>query len=442
MPPSGPSHIPAAPSTATSGARELVWTRLTVLAGIVFAGWALATAFHYYHETVLGHGYPYSTFVFTPVHRFGDLIEAWTVAARANPYWTGDTPSGANYFPLAYALLGLLRSVSQHTLLGGYLLVTFAAMGLILAGWLRSERERFRGDNRWPAVVMLAAALTFLSYPLLLAVDRGNVEPLIAVLVVAAIALLERERPGAGALVLAVAAALKGYPLAFFGLWVRRRQFVAAAAGVGATALLVVAPGLWLEGGVAHTLAGLRHGLDAFHELYVVGGRAGRFSSDWINAVRLLGRATQLELPMAQVVTAYERLVLPVAALLGLHAMFLAQTRSRALLALVSLVLVFPNITNDYKLVLLLPVALTWITDPPAGRWRDRAFVIAMGLLLVPKQYAFFHGSDASISCLLNPLLVTTLVATLWPTSDERAGAAALMASARARASALATRSR
>lgn len=435
MTPPTSSHTQLAAGVGAEPAldRERSWKRLTSLACVVLAGLAAATAFHHINATVLGQGYPQSTFLFRPDDRFNDLVNSWQQARSPNPYFDRSTAARATYFPLAYALLALTGNLAPKTLIVAYLLLTYVAVGLVVAGWLRAKHALWRGDPRWPAVIAFSFIVAFLSYPLLFAVDRGNIDPLLMALIVGSLMLLDRDRPLAGAVVLALAVALKGYPLIVFALWLRRGRVVAAVAGGAFVLAFVVLPGLAFDGGIHRTLEGLQLGLSTFKEGYIVGGSSAHFSADWINAIRLLAGQAGLSPRMAVVVTAYQVAATLLAAVLTLHAILVARPGARALLAVIVVMLTFPNVTNDYKLVLLLPVALAWVGEPSAGAWRDRLFAVAVGLLLIPKQYAFFSHSDASLSCAVSPLLVTSLVAVLWPTSDERARARHALAAVRAR---------
>jgi len=409
--------MPATPEPKVE--REAVWQALVRLATLVAVGWLIAVAVYYVATAVFRRALPIDTVLFNPDRRFGDLVDSWRQAQNANPYIEGGRLGVAAHFPALYLLLRAARDLSRDALVLVYLGLTFGGFALGGYLYLRGQRERFSGDARWPAVVFFVTLLGVLCYPLLFAVERGNLDPLIALLLVTALMLARRERLLVGALLVAVASALKGYPLAWLVLWLKRRSFGGVALGLGATAALVLLPGLCFEGGVATTLAGLQSGLSAFHEDYVVGWRSAHFSADLINGWRMLAYWTEQPTDMRSVAHIYERLAVVWAAGLVFFALFVARSLWRELLAVVLVMLVFPHVTNDYKLVLLLPVLLAWLTAPGQG-WRDRLFATATGLLMVPKHYFFIRHTDASFSCVMSPLLLVALSVTLWPTIEER----------------------
>jgi len=406
---------PAPPSEL---ARDAVWRALVRLVTLVAVGWLVALLGHHLAGTVFGRPYPANTFLFDPGDRYNDLVNSWRQAQAGNPYIDGGTSAVAAYFPLVYLVLRVARALSRETLIVLYVLVTYAGLGLAGLLFLRHERARWRADARWPAVVFFVTLLGVLCYPLLFAVDRGNLDPLLALLLVAAWALIERGKFVSGALLVAVAAASKGYPLVWFALWLKRRGYRGLALGLGATFALVCLPGLCFEGGLATTLAGWRGGLDLFRAKYVVGPLSAHFSADAINGWRLASAWVGHTPDMRAVVSTYEAAAAAWAAALAFFALFVARSRWRELLALTLVMLVFPNVINDYKLVLLLPALLAWVAAPGGG-WRDHVFWIAAALLMVPKHYFFLRDTDASISCVISPLLLVALSISLYPTPDE-----------------------
>ncbi len=400
--------------------RDLAWRRLMWLAIIVCAGWFLAIAYHHVAGAILGRSYPYDTFLFLPADRYHDLLNSWAQAKGGNPYYTGGTLAVATYFPFVYLTLALGRACTAPWVVLAYLALTFGGALWVCSAWLRAQREAWRDDGRWPAVVIFAALLMLASYPMLFAVDRGNLDPLIMTLLVGSLALAARGRFNAGALLVAVAAASKGYALVWFVWWLKRRRFSALALGLAATAALVVLPGLAFDGGIPATLAGFAHGMAQFHHKYVVGYNSAVYSADWLNGARLLARYLGFEPNMETMLAVYRPLALIGAGALTLYALLAASEPWRELLAAALIMVTFPNIANDYKLVLLLPAILAWIAAPSENGWRDRVFCLCAGLLLVPKHFAFLHlPGRPSISCLVSPLLLSGLTATLWPTSEE-----------------------
>jgi hypothetical protein len=413
---------------------DVVWRRLAGIVLLMAAGWAAALVYHYVMGAVLRLPYPSSTFLFDPADRFNDLLATRSLARAPDPY-SARGPGAAAYFPLVYAALRLLLHRPNGTwLIVIHLLASLGISASVALLWIRRERPRWSGDSRWPVAAALVLFVVLANYPFLMAVDRGNFDPIITALIVFAVVLLREDRPTLGGALLGVASAAKGYPIVAALLWLRRRRPAGAVVAVVTFVALVVLPGLIFAGGITGTLRGLSSGLARFRELYVVGDWSAHYSADALNAIRLVLQMAGAAPDMQRLVPRYELFALLWAALLCADALFVAGATWRRALAIVLVMLVFPNVTNDYKLVLLVPVTLLWISSAAeSDGWRDRLFGVCVALLFVPKHYGvLIAGRDATVSCLVSPLLVAGLTVVLWPTAEELAQARARLARARA----------
>jgi hypothetical protein len=68
--------------------------------------------------------------------------------------------------------------------------------------------------------------------------------------------------------------------------------------------------------------------------------------------------------------------------------------------------LIFPNVSNDYKLCFLFPGLYLFLIESESSASEKVTFAIFC-LLMVPKSYFFLHGKP--ISMIINPLLIIAL---------------------------------
>lgn len=404
---------------------DLAWRRLASLVTWMAAGWAAALLYHHVAGAILGLPYPASTFLFDPGDRFNDLVLTWQLALAPDPYSVNATAAGgplvAAYFPAVYAALRALRGAERVQVVLLYAQAALGAMAALGAAWIARERPRWQGDSRFAIAPVLVLFVVLANYPLLMALDRGSLEPLIVVFLAAALLALDAGRPVAGGVLLGLSAAAKGYPLVAALLWLRRGRPLGAAVAAGTLALLLVLPGLLFAGGVSGTLQGLSSGLVAFRTAYVHGTWSAHYSVDGLNALRIGAEALGLTLDPGRLVRAWEAFAAGWAALLCLDVLLVARGSWRQALAVTLIMLVFPNVANDYKVMVLIPVVLTWLSSDDAYGWRDRLFGACAALLFVPKHYGpALAWRDATISCLVSPVLVLGLTVALWPTVEER----------------------
>lgn len=435
IPRSVPNHSSGSGATLETHRSELVWQHLSRFCAIYGIGWLLALAYVGLIAAALNYSWPRDTFNYTPADRYGDLTRSWTQALVPNPYKSYGKAIEGSYFPPAYAFLRLFRSVSSKTVVLIYMLGSYAGMASMWFWWLRRQRPIWKADSRWGMVAILSLFVVLCSYPMAVAIDRGNIDPLATFLLFWAFELARRGHRLAGSLVMALAASPKGFPFAGVLYWVRRQAVLSILVATCALVALVLLPATLFEGGIRESMRALAVNLSGFRHLYVLGSASAHYSSDWINAVRLLNRwYLHAPIDMSVVVSVHERVIFVCVGLLVLGTVIVIQDTWRELLAIVLIMLVYPNVTNDYKLILLIVPVLEWFSSDARG-WRSNLFCVSSALLLVPKHYYFPNVVDhASISCIINPILITMLMAVLWPTSQERVRFAYLIKSSSERA--------
>ena len=153
-------------------------------------------------------------------------------------YVTPPLPAMANY-PLALLPFGQAAWVVAA--------LTIAAM---LASYGLSTAALFRlGTADGKRVLALGVAVLALSYPFYFLVVRGNIDAFVLVLMCGGLCLSEK-RPVLAGVCIALAAAMKVYPLLLLAPLLIRRKHRAAVSTVAVFAVLVaIAPRLWLEAG-------------------------------------------------------------------------------------------------------------------------------------------------------------------------------------------------
>jgi hypothetical protein len=90
-------------------------------------------------------------------------------------------------------------------------------------------------------------------------------------------------------------------------------------------------------------------------------------------------------------------------------------------MAVCLLVLVFPNVSSDYKLTLIFSGLVALLTDPESLDRRGRIAFALLCLLLIPKSYFFVYG--IGLTNLITPaLLIAMSVCVLADRSAWRRG--------------------
>lgn len=389
--------------TEVNGGAQAVMRRF---AYYVLCGLGCAVLYHAVLRWA-GFEWPWNTFLFQPADRYNDWIHSVLLAASGDPYFFRGTPTLANYFPGAYLLFGIAGNWSTALGLIFYVGVGVGILMLAIFAMCRLPNPAsWHQRNATGAPVVLFLAIGG-SYPVLFAIDRGNLDLWIAGFCTLFVATQNTRFALAGWAALALAIAAKGYPAAFLLLLVARREFRSMAscvAGVCAVSWIGLET---FHGNLAENLAGLRVNLDLFYERYVLGDASLFGSSDPYNAARfavwLLDPMRPVEAVSAEVLTVFA----PISALYLIISVYfvlaVAAAPWRRVMATCLIAVLFPSVANDYKLCCLIPGVLALLMSRVSGRREVIAFWLLI-LIMIPKSYWFIRGHP--ISMFINPLLL------------------------------------
>jgi hypothetical protein len=415
-------------------------TRL--FAGFVAAALAVALVYHGILQA-LGLPFPWSTFLFTPFDRFDDWFSSVLSAATHDPY----VKSKGSYFPFAYLPLLLGNAASNIT---SYAIYAAMSCGLMAAGVFLFWKNAFTGPARAPATLAALLLIAFLSYPMLFALDRGNLDLWIGGLCLIYVAELRKPLSWLGPVALAIAIAFKGYPMALILLGLQQRRFAGSAVAVVLAIALTILALLAFQSPPLTSWHAFQMHQREFWLVSVLGSGSMSYSDDPYNAIRGLAWIglhawQQIHAPAAPAVlnvanarhvdlhehakflksvggassagsralvaNAYVALTTIFAAFSTFFVLFAPVAAWRRVAVAAVITILYPHVAQDYKLILMLPVAYTLLADaqvPEADANKSRTTALALvALLLVPKSYLFFYG--IGITMILNPILLVAL---------------------------------
>ena len=397
--------------------------RLLLFACMITAGYFAFYITGYIGTQFRGWSYPMGTFLFAPHDRYMDFFHINHMVAGRAPY-----VHGSSYPPFALALASIFAKIipgtgilsaqdvraqeviGVHIIKGMYAGSALIASGLYGLSWIRREKENAAllsepGENIDPAngnatvhrrsyikkallpTILFGIAL-FFAAPAIFSFDRGNYLVL-CVLALFFFAYFFDSHPIVSALFLAAAASLKLYPLAFFLLFVQRRQWKALFVGLTGGFLVTLGSFALFEGSIRrnillflNNLLNFTGGLPDHHYFYyqhAVGVRT-LISAPFF----VFGDGVPADFPIARWTSIATLIVLVLVIVLC----FLEKEMKRRVLYLTILMILFPTPSFYYNLFFLLIPAYFFLTDKTFTR-ADWCLLIAMAVLLVPKSYWF-----------------------------------------------------
>lgn len=339
-------------------------------------------------------------------HFFGDFLIPFRLAQQSSPYFApGILPF--SYFPLASVILGpfVLFNYWQA-------LTLFLATGLF--GFVYVCK---RGLNHLdPKTRRTITALVLLSGPMFSTLDRGNLSLVLVLLCLAGVLYLRHERTYLSAILFGFAGAIKGYPILFLIVYIRRREWRQFAVG-----------SLTFLGAVFLPLAFYDRGLfvNATEMLSQFAG-----SSTPIHAVKIRGYNSSLLAFFDTCRTSF-----------GSHFSSLFSflvdnyTIVGAILMMIFLIFATSKCATDFESLLLITVSMCLLPQtvgfyvlllyfvPMLFHWADaknvtsseKTITAAIAILMVPKglplwqPFGYWSPAAATFTSFLNPLLGLTI---------------------------------
>jgi hypothetical protein len=258
--------------------------------------------------------------------------------------------------------------------------------------------------------------LVVMSYPVLFALDRTNLEILLFVFIAGFFYFLYvRESVWLAALFLAAAIAFKAYPATLLVLLVAERRFKACALAV-AFALALTAVGTAAMAVLGHfSLSALwemnSHGKALYQQTMVIqGGGVQHGHSLWV-LVELPSYLAVRPITHWQT-TLYEAAAALIFILLSVHVVFRETERWKRVLLVMVPALLLPFVSADYTLIQLYFPLVFFLNTRRVSRW-DVEYVILFAVLLIPVDYyysAIPRGDVVSISIVVYPVAMLALV--------------------------------
>jgi hypothetical protein len=380
-----------------------------VIATVMVVGMAAAVIFNYVMGVYLHRAYPYTTFLFKPEDHFRDFYNVYRDARRFKP----GVSDNMVYSPVLHLFtdgLTLVPATVAFVLVVTSFLVSLLA---VLWSWLT------RPVRSTVARLQLVAVFALLSYPVLFAVDRGNLEMVVFVLLALFFWLHYGRRSRLAWLPLSLAIAAKYYWATLLVVFLcdrSYRQALYAAVAAVAETLVSVLLLSWISG---YSVVRVLHALVQTLNGHVEGTNTLFFAqhghSLW-GVVTVFDRWTNGSLQMMNMQRVRELYMLLSLAVFAAVARQLLRHRHdpwQVATVLVACALLLPFEDHDYTLIhLYLPLSLFMLTVR-RGRlpW---ACALAFAVCLIPWAYHDFTFRrwlwDVSTSVLVYPAALVALI--------------------------------
>lgn len=377
--------------------------KVALVSGIIIVGFIVAVVFHGFLGMYLNLDYPYNTFLFNPKLRFNDLFDITSHLKGFAPY----TPPSywQQYFPLSYLILTPFAYMKDR-------LIPYSIFSAIfLIPFIATNVKMFKvADKSKLWNVFNIFVLTFLSYPFLVLLDRGNFDMIIFLFFAAFVFAFKSKKYQLAAVLLGIINAMKPFSVIFLAMFIFEKKYREFFLSVATSFLLVFGVFLIFKGNVFEQIAVMLKSIVWFKQafiLYPLGGMSN--SSSLFMALKLLFCANSHILSPTQLSKIYGYFSF----IMTLFT-FVFSWREKVFWKRISLItlymIVAPSVVFDYKLIFLFVPLYLFVNSKEKSKF-DLAYAILFGLLLIPKRFVLFGvWKVAVLSVILNPLIILLFI--------------------------------
>lgn len=399
----------------------------------MLAGFVLAVFFHYFMGAYMHKGYPFNTFLLQPEDRFMDYFNGLRYATAG--YGAGMVGTTG----LAYLLWRFLYLISFKNANLSFAVYTLAIAVFVVCCNLKAMLSGPFPKMSPTKLIRSLFVLSFLSYPVLFTLDRGNIEGFAFILMALFVYFFRLNKIGISAIFLAAATALKIYPVIFFLLYLSEKKYKEAAIFVGILLVLYAWSYNSLQGfnfQFSSFIGMIRSSSDPgnlYNALYVIGDGGAAFCSSAFGALKAAvyeWSPQQASAPgLLMLFRTYHWVSLLLFALVALYVTFVEKELWKKIAILTLSMIFFPFVVADYRLLnVYIPLWLFLNSSERSGA--DGFYSVLFALLLIPKAYYPVKG-DISISVILNPLIISVFLLTMIATGVRHISVSDIKASVR-----------
>jgi hypothetical protein len=391
--------------------------KANLVAVIVLVGFFMSVAFHYVMGVHLRMPYPHNTFLFNPMDRYADFYSLLDWNRNLNPYLRSEATA-------QYPLLNLL-SYALSTLDPDSSLILFNCVVIAALLWLNGVA--LYGENK-ASLYLNTAVITLLTYPFLFTIDRGNFESLLGVFLLLFAYCYQRGHYQTAALCLSFPIAMKLFPAVLLVLFISDRRYKAVLQAILWATLLTLASLAVFEGGFYQNLMAVVSGrnLTGNHNVSEFTGNNDRVqrgvSLFSVLKMLILAAGKMESTDMGRALHLYILSMACMSVPIILYVVFVETRLWKKVTLLVFMMLLFPQISAEYKLLHVLVPLLLFINAPTGSRI-DHFYAAGFGLLLIAKDYVLLgwvHSEgnigDISVNMLMNPILMLAMMLVVMAT--------------------------
>lgn len=370
--------------------------KVFLLSNIVLVGFLIALIFHYFCANILQLGDPFNTFLLYPKWFIADIKNITDASLYLKPFSKPD--SMVNYFPLTYFFL------FPFALLKNYFIEYAIFLSVFLCFFSYQNYKNFscKGFSKLQ-IFQNIFILTFMTYPFLYLLERGNLDMLLIILLTFSIYAFFNKKYLKSSILLAIINSIKPFCLPFLLLFIYEKRWKELIINISITTLLVIGGFLFLHDNFLTQIAGFKTNLALYEQEFLYHPLNGTSTcSSLFQSLKLIYyHVGIIATPFLVKIYGF---ILFLGTLFTTYFAWKEAVFWKKIALLTLYMSVFPYIIFDYKLIFLFIPLWFFVNSEEKSRF-DLIYTIFFGLLLIPKkQLIFFPIND--FSTIANPVIL------------------------------------
>lgn len=382
-------------------------TKIRLIVVIVLIGFVGSVFFHYFEGVYRNLPYPHNTFLFNPADKFADYFVLYDVMQFRSPYLGVHASAQYPFLNFISYALGLLPKKASFVIYLSLFIFIFLIFTILFTFPENPKKH-----------ISEIFILSLLTYPILFTIDRGNLEGLVLISLLAFIFSYQKKKYLLSTIFLSFAVAMKLFPIVLVVLYLSDKKYKETMITGLFTGLLSIISLLFFKGGFLQNLLHIAGGANLVYLNRFLGGDLiVERGISLFTLIKIFFIEANLfpKVGMVSFLGIYIKTTIVMGLFIAAYVVFLEKEFWKRVAVLVIAMLLLPHVSADYKLIhIFIPIFL-FINAPKSSRL-DWVYIVLFGLLLIPKDYYLLGrvisdgGADISISVIINDVALICML--------------------------------